>query len=359
MEKENNTSTISVAMNGGDGINSYANNSSFQKVAVDGAKGMIREAIKEKLDIQQMFSSFPSKTICIADLGCSVGPNTFTAVQNIIEEIEHKYYSQGLSLQIPEFQVFFNDHVCNDFNKLLTSLPSERQYFAAAVPGSFYNRLFPKASLHFVHSSYSLQWLSKIPKEVEDVNSPAWNKGRISYGDAPKEVVEAFSNQYVKDVETFLWARAQEVVSGGLVALILPTYPMETLSEKSFPLSVDLLGTCLMEMAKKGLVSESEVDSFNVPCYVPSVKELEKAIKSNGCFGVERLELLKTKGGLDAQTISMHHRAALEGLISKNFGAEITDELFALFADKLAEYSHFYNPENRIFADLFVLLKKK
>ncbi|XP_069153311.1 S-adenosyl-L-methionine:benzoic acid/salicylic acid carboxyl methyltransferase 3-like isoform X2 [Solanum lycopersicum] len=35
------------------------------------------------------------------------------------------------------------------------------------VAGSFYTRLFPSNSLHFVHSSYSLHWLSQIRFRVE------------------------------------------------------------------------------------------------------------------------------------------------------------------------------------------------
>jgi jasmonate O-methyltransferase len=34
--------------------------------------------------------------------------------------------------------------------------------FFAGVPGSFYCRLFRAKSLHFVHSSYSLMWLSRV-----------------------------------------------------------------------------------------------------------------------------------------------------------------------------------------------------
>ena len=89
---------------------------------------------------------------------------------------------------MPEFQVFFNDHTSNDFNTLFTSLPPERPYFATGVPGSFHGRLFPNSSLDFVHSSYALQILSKVPKELLNKNSAAWNKGRVHYASAPDEV---------------------------------------------------------------------------------------------------------------------------------------------------------------------------
>ncbi|KAF8369993.1 hypothetical protein HHK36_031978 [Tetracentron sinense] len=195
------------------------------------------------------------KEFRIADLGCSVGPNTFIAVQNIIEGVELKYQTLDHNSCIPEFQVFFNDHVANDFNTLFTSLPPDRRYFAAGVPGSFYDRLFPAVSLHFVHATYALHWLSMVPKEVVDINSPAWNKGRIQYTGAPNEVSEAYSAQYAKDMESFLCARAQELASGGLMALLIAAIPNGTLhSQSTLGMMFDLLGSCLMDMAKMAQV---------------------------------------------------------------------------------------------------------
>ncbi|MBA0779036.1 hypothetical protein Gotri_003319, partial [Gossypium trilobum] len=38
--------------------------------------------------------------------------------------------------------------------------------FIAGVASSFYQRLFPSNSIHFVHSSYCLHWLSKVDKYI-------------------------------------------------------------------------------------------------------------------------------------------------------------------------------------------------
>ncbi|RZC57584.1 hypothetical protein C5167_004885 [Papaver somniferum] len=225
--------TEAIPMNGGDGRNSYANNSSLQRFVVDRSKSMIDEAIENYLDIGTCPSS---NTFRIADLGCSTGPNTFIAMQNIIEAIDH---------------VYFNDHASNDFNTLFVFLPPEKPYFAAGVPGSFHTRLFPKGSLHVAHSSTSLQWLSQVPKEVLDINSPAYNRGRIHYANAKNQVVEAYSAQYTRDMDAFLYARAEEVVCGGLVVLIVPAIPDETSPSQSRMESLyDILGSCLMDMAK-------------------------------------------------------------------------------------------------------------
>ncbi|KAF8407712.1 hypothetical protein HHK36_006847 [Tetracentron sinense] len=349
-------------MNKGDGPYSYAQNSSYQRGVVDAAKEMIGEAIADKLDIKHL--SFASlNAFCIADFGCSVGPNTFIAVQNILEPVEFKYQTQGLNSRIPEFQVFFNDHVTNDFNTLFTSLTPYKRYFAAGIPGSFYNRLFPKASLHFVHSSNSLHWLSKVPKEVLDINSPAWNKGRIHYVGSAKEVLEAYSAQYAKDMESFLYARAQEVVDGGLMALLIASLPDGILhSQTTTGMLYELLGSCLMDMAKTGVVSEAKVDSFNLPIYYTSTKELEAIIERNGYFNIERMEKMDQpmmQATPNLQMCTLHTRAVMEGLIKEHFGSEIIDELFNRYTEKVAESSFVLNLENRKVIELFVLLKRK
>ena len=98
-----------------------------------------------------------------------------------------------------------------------------------------------------------------MPKEVEDKNSPAWNKGRIQYSNSTVEVVEAYQAQYAKDMESFLKARAEEIVSGGLMAFIVPGRPdgsshYEAVANKAN----ELLGSCLMDMANKVIKDYSQ-----------------------------------------------------------------------------------------------------
>ena len=207
---------------------------------------MIEDAIAENFDVK-CFSSNPFRLV---DLGCSVGPNTFIAMQHIVEAIERKYSEEGLKPQVPEFQIFFNDHSTNDFNTLFSSLPAERRYFACGVPGSFYGRLFPEGSIHLMYSSYALQWLSKVPEELLDKNSPAWNRGRILYSNAPDEVSQAYAAQFENDMEKFLCARAKELVVGGIMVLIMPALP-DGIPASQIPsgFMFDLLGATLVDMA--------------------------------------------------------------------------------------------------------------
>ncbi|KAK7848149.1 putative s-adenosylmethionine-dependent methyltransferase [Quercus suber] len=238
---------------------------------------------------------------------------------------------------MPEFQVFFNDHASNDFNALFASLPPRRSYFAAGVPGSFHDRLFPESSLHFVHSSYALQWLSKLPEELLNKNSAAWNKGRVHYASAPDEVAQAYTDQFAEDITTFLDCRAKELVVGGLMVLIMPGIP-NGIHRSSAPTGMifGFLGLCLMDMAKE-------------------------LVETNGCFNIERMEITQPGArvdGLSGQALTKHLRAGMEGIISKHFGTKIIDELFDRFSKKQQESFNLLESKYNVGTQLFMVLKR-
>lgn len=127
---------------------------------------MVEEAILKILHVNV------PESLGITDLGCSSGPNTLSVISEIIKVVYDK--CRDLGRQSPELRVSLNDLPCNDFNNVFSSLPEFyqklrawkgadfRPCFISGVPGSFYERLFPSRSLHFVHSSSSLHWLSQV-----------------------------------------------------------------------------------------------------------------------------------------------------------------------------------------------------
>lgn len=146
--------------------------------------------------------------------------------------------------------------VSNDFNMLFESLPEERDYFAAGVAGSFHQRLFPMESVHFVHSSYAVHWLSRIPDELRDERSAAWNKGKIHYLGAAAEAVEvAYAAQFAKDMGDFLRGRAEEMVEGGIMVIITSGNP-DGISASHLPsgLLYGLLASTLIDMSKEVII---------------------------------------------------------------------------------------------------------
>ncbi|XP_047968739.1 loganic acid O-methyltransferase-like [Salvia hispanica] len=177
------------SMNGGDGPLSYDKNSSYQRGILEASKAIIEEEIATKLE-------FSTNSFCIVDFGCSTGNNSFPAMHAIIEAIKRKY--ESTDLKTPEFHVYFNDVVSNDFNTLFRSLPPDRSYEVAAVPGDFHGSLLPPSSVHFAYSSWAVHWLSEVPKAAEGLKSPPRSGGEM------EEVYEAYLGQFEKDLESFL-----------------------------------------------------------------------------------------------------------------------------------------------------------
>lgn len=341
-------------MVGGDGAHSYANNSAYQGGAVKAAKELIKEGIIDKLDSKIFGLNAVTNTFRIADFGCSTGTNTFIAVQNIIDSVELKFQHEYPSAL--EFQVFFNDHSDNDFNTLFKSLPQSRSYYAAGVPGSFYSSLFPKSSLHFVHSSYTLHWLSKVPR-VDGV------EGSIQTRRFVNEVMEAYAAQFNNDFQTFLNTRAQELVPGGLAALVVFAVPDGIpLVNNAAGLFYNTFGSCLVELAKMGVLSEEKVNSFDVPMHNPTPKELEGIIQRNGNFTIERMEKMtnpKQQVLCSASDLAVAMRAVYEGLVKVHFGDEFADKIFNHFATKAEENISIIGQRVRdSMMDLFILLKR-
>ncbi|KAL3631382.1 hypothetical protein CASFOL_024366 [Castilleja foliolosa] len=347
------------AMSAGDGPDSYIKNSSYQGGIGDVVRPIIKDIIATNLDVTN-----PNTTICIADFGCSTGGNSFPTMQVITQAIKQKLESSSSS-STPEFFVFLNDAVANDFNTLYGSLPLDRLYHAVGVPGDFHERLLPKSSLHFVHSSWSLHWLTEVPRAVADRDSAAWNGGRAWYTRETKEVYDAYLDQYSRDLNSFLEARAVEMVAGGLMALIVPGVPefWNTLTEYTIHTGFDTLGSCLVDMAKKGRLSEAKVDSFNFPFYFSTLQQMNAILESNQSFSIEKMEILNNPGlhtFSDPRICAAGLRAVTERLLTNHFGSELNiDELFQLFMKKLEILPFFGNTENDKTIVILAVLKRK
>ncbi|XP_057751887.1 probable jasmonic acid carboxyl methyltransferase 1 isoform X4 [Arachis stenosperma] len=156
---------VVLHMNHGMGDNSYAHNSIIQKKVMREAKGIVEESM------MRLYTIIPIHCFKVADLGCSSGPNALQLVSNVIDIVHTT--TCNLNLKPPIFQFFLNDLFGNDFNSIFKSLPQFSEIieekkghkcgacFINATPGTFYKSLFPNNFLHFVHSSFSLHWLSQ------------------------------------------------------------------------------------------------------------------------------------------------------------------------------------------------------
>jgi hypothetical protein len=112
----------------------------------------------------------------------------------------------------------------------------------------------------------------------------------------------------------------------------------------------------------QGLISEAQVDSFNLPLYFASPKEITQLVGRNGCFVIEKMKITcsrsRVDGPISAHALTMHLRAGLEGIISKHFGLEIIDELFDRFYKKNEAFLILLESKFKEASQLFIALKR-
>jgi hypothetical protein len=121
--------------------------------------------------VKEVYTTLVPKTMIIADLGCSAGPNTLLFISTVISIVEQCKSSGDDSV---ELQFFLNDLPGNDFNELFRSIENFKRpnstdetahlppYYIMGLPKSYYNRLFPRESVHLFHSSFCLHWRSQV-----------------------------------------------------------------------------------------------------------------------------------------------------------------------------------------------------
>ncbi|KAJ8633288.1 hypothetical protein MRB53_026624 [Persea americana] len=98
----------------------------------------------------------------------------------------------------------------------------------------------------------------------------------------------------------------------------------------------DLLAQELSKMVSKGVIQKAKLDSFHLPYYSPSAKELKDVIAAEGSFALDQLQITeitvntndkKAKGRLVSKWI----RAVVESMLVNHFGEGIIDDLFEKF----------------------------
>ncbi|XP_006652977.3 indole-3-acetate O-methyltransferase 1-like [Oryza brachyantha] len=343
-------------MVGGQGESSYINNSQSQSRNLK----MMLYALEETLDKIHLPRRRPpgrKPLLAAADLGCSCGHNTLLIADAIVDHVTKLCGTSGgngdAAAADPEFCFYFSDLPSNDFNTLFHLLPQHaaataaaagngRRYFAAAVPGSFHDRLFPEQSIDVFTSTFSLHWLSQVPEGVADKRSPAYNKGKVFAHGASEETGAAYRRQFWSDVSRFLGCRAVELKPGGAIFVVFLGRPSSTRGPTDQGYMVEEYGGLLEDawgdLVEEGVVDGEEMDSFNVPLYAATVEEFREAVDADGSFEINRLELVMgslpavdvgpADRGAVGRTAANFLRALLGPLVDAHVGRAVADELF-------------------------------
>ncbi|KAL5831816.1 hypothetical protein ACOSQ4_017170 [Xanthoceras sorbifolium] len=237
---------------------------------------------------------------------------------------------QKFNQKSPEIQVFLNDLPGNDFNTVFKSLPAFNQRlkkdkgdqfgpcFVSGVPCSFYDRLFPSRSIHLIHSSSSIHWLSKS---------------------SPPSVYKAYLEQIQRDFSSFLSLCSEEIIVGGCMVLTFVGRSIPDPSSKDCCYLWELLAKSFLELVDEGLVEAAKVDSFDIPCYHPCEEQMEIfEVNWDPRDDASNKEFVFNKY-MSGKNIANCVRAGTEPmLLACHFGKSIIDTLFNRYANHVAQH---------------------
>lgn len=116
----------------------------------------------------------------------------------------------------------------------------------------------------------------------------------------------------------------------------------------------ELLAKSLVDMAKEGLVKESDIRSFNVPSYTPHKDEVVDLIQKQGSFSLDLLDSYEVNWDpydtdyvsvkvsddqpIHGEIVAKILRAATEPMLIAHFGNSAMDLVFQNFEKKVNEH---------------------
>nr|ACG34562.1 benzoate carboxyl methyltransferase [Zea mays] len=374
----------------GEGEWSYSKNCRRQQVAVRETRPMVETAVK------QVYAALLPRTMVVADLGCSAGPNTLLFISSVLSSIAA---AAGAERCKPpsgggddddhhvELQFVLNDLPGNDFNHLFRSVEEEFRraagcergpppppYYVMGLPESYYNRLFPRQSVHLFHSSYCLHWRSQEPEGLEAWRKPCLNEDNIYIARSrttTPSVAKLFQEQFQKDFSLFLKLRHEELVHGGRMVLVFLGRKNEDAYSGDLNQLFALVATALQSLVLKGLVEKEKLESFNLPIYGPSVGEVEDLVTQSGLFSMDLIKQFEMNwdplddsegddvvedSARSSMNVAKYIRSVLKSLIVRHFGEAIIDAWFAEFRRLVAEH---LEKEKTKFTTFAMCLKKE
>ncbi|PUZ69418.1 hypothetical protein GQ55_2G106700 [Panicum hallii var. hallii] len=359
----------------GEGDWSYSKNSRRQEIVIRETKPIILSATIE------VYTALLPKTMVIVDLGCSSGPNTLLFISYVIRVIADQCKtSEGDPV---ELQFFLNDLPGNDFNELFRALEKFKKsniadqpghappfYYVSGLPESYYNRLFPRQSVHIFHSSYCLHWRSQVPKGIDASRETYLNEDNIYITNTttPDEVKQ-FQEQFHNDFSLFLKLRHEELVYGGKMVLVFLGRKDEDVYNGDLNQLFGLVARSLQSLVLKDLVEKEKLESFHLPVYGPSVAEVKEVVMQSKIFNMDQITLFEANWDPfdDSEGCDVHDstrsslnvakciRSVLKSLIVSYFGEAILDALFVEFRCLVAKH---LEEEKTKFAVIATSLKK-
>ncbi len=263
----------------------YNRNSATQWAAIEVVLPWLEQAIA------QMPLADPPATIGIADFGCSEGRNSVQVMQRLVVAMRARASRPVLTIH--------SDLPTNDYTWLLRNLRPEGlsafgdDVFSAVVGGSMFDRLLPPRSTHMAMTFNAIGFLGRRPVErLPDYILPNGPSARRGIGSVSEADRKAFAAQALADLESFLQARAAELVPGG--KLLVEVFGS---GEKARTCDgiYDAFNDALLEVVDAGLIDRPGYEAFYQPVYFRTLQELTAPVATPDAtlaslFSLERAE---------------------------------------------------------------------
>jgi hypothetical protein len=234
-----------------EGHGAYNRSSSVQAAGLSPALPLLEHAA----DVVALAGA--PEPIVIADYGSSEGRNSLVPMATAIRALRAR---AGADRAI---SVVHTDVPGNDFSTLFQTLDQDPgsylhgdpAVFSSAVGRSFYRQVLPVESVTLGWTSWSIQWLSRIPCRVPD----------HVYGDYSRyaEVQAAYRAQSADDWRSFLAARGNELRPGG--RLVVLTVAVGDDGEIGYQPMLDVVYAAVLALADDGFLSSAEAHRMVIP----------------------------------------------------------------------------------------------
>jgi hypothetical protein len=219
----------------------------------------------------------PGDGLCvIADYGASEGHNSLAPMRTAIRALRAR-----LPAGAP-VTVVHTDLPGNDFRSLFTVLDQDpesylrhdQEAFAFAAGRSFYQQIFPPATVTIGWSSIAVHWLSADPPPIRDhVFAPL----------ADREERSRIAAHAAADWSRFLALRATELVPGGQLVIVGSAADAESRSGAE-PL-LELANGALRAMVDDGELRADEYERMAIPTYYRTREEFTAPLRDASLGG--------------------------------------------------------------------------
>ena len=230
--------------------------------------------------------------VAIADYGSSEGRNSMAPLGAALDELSHR--------SDRPVAVVHTDLPGNDFSSLFELVASDpRSYqragvFTFATGRSFYEQIFPAATITLGWSATSVLWLRAAPSGLG---------AHLFTLEATGADAEKWSAEAAQDWETFLRHRSVELRPGGQIVVSTLT------ADRSLLPWMEVVDGGAMAAVEAGVLQRDELERMVVPTYLRTMEDLADPIERDGS-GLALLDQQITTAADPAFTAFDEHRDA-------------------------------------------------